>query len=357
MSGKFRVAIVFPADARQGTATRIEQSRFAGVATAFANAGIEVVGVPYADDFAARVRGQLLQADAALVWINPIFDGHDRSILNHLLIEVASAGVFVSAHPDVIAKMGTKEVLYRTRNMGWGSDTRWYPSLETMRGRLPLSLASGTARVLKRTHGQSGNGVWKVELAVPRGIGTPSAVSMDTDLRVRHAKRGSVETMMTLDEFLSQCAPYFSGNEAMVDQAYQPRLARGMVRCYLVCDRVAGFGEQLVNALHPGEPGSAPHEVPEPGPRLYFPPTRSDFQGLKTVLEREWVDQLCGTVGIEKSQLPALWDADFLYGEPDEGGADTYVLCEINVSSVHPFPDDALGPLVAEVLAKLDQRR
>ncbi|WP_425516044.1 hypothetical protein [Rhizobium laguerreae] len=34
-------------------------------------------------------------------------------------------------------------------------------------------------------------------------------------------------------------------------------------------------------------------------------------------------------------------DADFLYGPPDASGNDTYVLCEINVSSVFAVPDDA----------------
>lgn len=357
MADQHRVAIVFPADAGLGTSTRIEQSRFASVATALSNSDIEVVGVPYADEFAAHASGQLLQVDGVLVWINPITGGRDRTVLNQLLAEAASAGVFVSAHPDVIAKMGTKEVLYRTRHMGWGCDTRWYASLDAMRSQLPLSLGSSPARVLKRSRGQSGDGVWKVELADPRAIRAKSAITMDSGLRVRHAKRGSAETLMTVEEFASHCRPYFSSDEGMIDQAYQSRLPSGMVRCYLVRDRVAGFGEQLINALHPGNPGAASNEFPQPGPRLYFPPTRPDFQRLKSILEREWLDQLCSTVGIEKTQLPVLWDADFLYGEPDANGADTYVLCEINVSSVHPFPDDALAPLVAETLARLHQRR
>ena len=48
-----------------------------------------------------------------------------------------------------------------------------------------------------------------------------------------------------------------------------------------------------------------------------------------------------------------IWDSDFLYGPKDADGADTYVLCEINVSSVYPFPDDALGPLADAVRAQL----
>ena len=157
--------------------------------------------------------------------------------------------------------------------------------------------------------------------------------------------------------FMEQCEPYFAGGESMIDQIYQRRLPDGMVRCYLVGDRVAGFGEQLVNALYPAEPGASPHEAPQPGPRLYYPPTRPDFQRLKDMLEQEWLEQLCREVGLGKAQLPILWDADFMYGEKNNNGADTYVLCEINVSSVYPFPDAALAPLAAETLAQIGRRR
>ena len=44
---------------------------------------------------------------------------------------------------------------------------------------------------------------------------------------------------------------------------------------------------------------------------------------------------------VDDAALPALWDADFLYGPKDPSGDDSYVLCEINVSSVLPFPPEA----------------
>jgi hypothetical protein len=121
----------------------------------------------------------------------------------------------------------------------------------------------------------------------------------------------------------------------------------GMVRAYLVRDRVVGFGEQLVNALHPTQP---------PGPRLYYPATRSDFARLKDSIEKEWLGGLCAAVTLDPAQLPVIWDADFLYGPKTADGDDTYVLCEINVSSVYPFPDEALAPLASEVRARLDAR-
>src|SRR6476660_6244256 len=352
-----RVVIVFPADPEQRQKTRLEESRFARTAAALAEKGIAVEGAPYVADDVEGLRKQLLRVDGVLVWINPIVDGRDRTELNKVLADVAASGVFVSAHPDVIAKMGTKDVLFRTRTMGWGCDTRHYPTFAAMHRELPESLATGEARVLKQARGHSGDGVWKVELADHAGTSTATVVSPHAVVRVRHAKRASVETTMSLAAFIAQCEPYFSRGDGMIDQIYQQRLREGMVRCYLVRDRVAGFGEQLVNALYPAEPGAPANSAPLPGPRLYYPPTRADFQRLKDKLEREWLDQLCGIVGLEKTQLPILWDADFLYGEKDADGSNTYVLCEINVSSVYPFPDDALGPLAAETLWQLERRR
>ena len=177
-----RVAIVFPADAKQQLATSVEQSRFAGVVKALSAAGVEVVGAPYADQYVAAVRTDLLGVDAVLVWINPVQGGRDRSVLNAMLADVAAGGVFVSAHPEVIDKMGTKEVLYRTREMSWGCDTRLYPTVAAMREELPASLASGRPRVIKQVRGQSGDGVWKVELADPVGTAPPLLAS-DTPLR------------------------------------------------------------------------------------------------------------------------------------------------------------------------------
>jgi hypothetical protein len=347
---KHRVAILFPVDASGRSSTRLDATRYVAIGEALAMAGMEVEGAPYADEVVDDVRAQLARVDAVLVWVNPIVDGRDRSVLNAMLADVASKGVVVSTHPEIIDKMGTKEVLYQTRAMGWGCDTRLYRTPEVMRKELPASLASGGARVLKQIRGHSGEGIWKVELAVP----ATSSMSADTPLRIRHAKRGSVEERVSLGAFLARCQPYFEGAGGMIDQAYQPRLTDGMVRCYLVRDRVAGFGEQLVNALYPAAPGVAPNEMPQPGPRLYFPPSRSDFQPLKDKLEHKWLDEMCELLDIQKSQLPVLWDADFLYGPKDAAGHDTFVLCEINVSSVYPFPDDALVPLAAETLARIN---
>jgi hypothetical protein len=290
-----------------------------------------------------------MEVDGVLVWVNPIEGGRDRTVLDAMLREVAASGVFVSAHPDVILKLGTKEVLYRTRDLGWGCDTHLYATMDQMRRELPERLAAGEARVLKQYRGHSGDGVWKVALA-PSPSGEPL-------VHARHAKRGSVEERISLSEFFGRCEGYFAGDGRMIDQAYQARLPEGMIRCYLVHDMVAGFGHQAINALYPPAPGAPPASAPQPGPRLYHPPTMGEFQSLKHRLELEWMPAMQRLLGIDAVQLPVLWDCDFLLGPKTDAGGDTYVLCEINVSSVSPFPDSAVDLVAKAALAEAQARR
>ena len=81
-----------------------------------------------------------------------------------MLRNVASRGIWVSADPDVILKMGVKEVLHRTKHLGWGSDTHLYRTAAAFREAFPARLQSTGPRVLKQNRGNGGQGVWRVEL-------------------------------------------------------------------------------------------------------------------------------------------------------------------------------------------------
>jgi hypothetical protein len=342
-----RVALLWPGDREARNTATLEGSRFCGVAEALRALGVEVEPAVYGDAFVDEVREQLLGVDGTLVWVNPLEQGRDRSLLDTLLRQLSDDGVFVSAHPDTILKMGTKEVLFQTRNMSWGGDTHVYATMQDLREQLPLRLNEGKPRVLKQYRGNGGNGVWKVE-PHPKD---------PTLVRVRHALRGCVEQDVPLHEFLTRCEGYFLGSGRLIDQPYQERLTEGMIRCYLVQDEVVGFGHQAINALFPAPPGGTPGDAPQPGARLYYPPKTPDFQAIKRKMESEWLDALCQTLDIDTNLLPILWDADFLYGPKTPLGEDTYVLCEINVSSVYPFPVEALEPLAQATKQKLSSRR
>jgi hypothetical protein len=355
---RLRIAILYTGNDEARRNATSDNNRFADLFRAFAAKGIHAEPAVYHDDFCAEVREQLLQTDAVLVWVNPIEGGRDRSLLDSVLRDVEAAGVFVSARPDAIFKLGTKEVLYTTRNLGWGCDTYVYDNIEQMAHELPVRLAGGKARVLKQYRGNGGIGVWKVQLPIdPSGRASVRPPQPATVVRVRHAQRGCSEEEITLGEFFERCAQYFVANGRMIDQAYQERLPEGMIRCYLVHDKVVGFGHQAINALFPAPPGAAPIEAPQPGPRFYHPPGKPEFQAVKHKLESEWVPAARQLLNIDTASLPVLWDCDFLFGPKGEDGDDTYVLCEINVSSVAPYPDSAVSPIVDATAAQAGRAR
>ena len=226
--------------------------------------------------------------------------------------------------------MGVKEVLYRTKHLGWGTDTHLYCTAAEFRGGFPARLASGGARVLKQNRGNGGQGVWKVERQSGR---SPAAT-----VSVLEARRGSMPEEVALATFMARCENYFAANGCIVDQPFQPRLPDGMIRCYMGGDKVVGFGHQFIKALIP-PPSDGP--AAQPGPRIMHGPDAPAFQALRTRMETEWTPQMMQTLGIDTASLPIIWDADFLYGARTAAGEDTYVLCEINVSCVFAIPDEA----------------
>jgi hypothetical protein len=321
----------------------------------FAVRAVRAEPVVYAEEVAEAVRERLLRMDGVLVWVDPIVGGRERSALDELLREIAGRGVFVSAHPDVIQKMGTKDVLYRTREMPWGTDTHLYRNMDELRGQLPALLRRSGARVLKQNRGSGGNGVWKVELV------RDSAPVEEALVRVQHAQRGASVEEMRFADFLERCMAYFQafgGAGCVVDQPYAERLDEGMVRCYLVHDRVAGFGHHFVTALMPPAPGEK--GPPDPPARLYYGPAKPEFARIKVLLESGWIAQMQRLLDVSNELLPVVWDADFLLGPKDAAGEDTYVLCEVNVSGVFPIPDETVAPLaeaaVERTLAAMHRR-
>ncbi len=339
------VAILSRGDAGARRDATAQNSRFVRVFEALAASGIEARPVIYDESFADGVRDQLLAVDGVLVWVDPIHQGKTRAELDLLLCEVATQGPWVSAHPDVILKMGVKEVLYRTRHLGWGADTHRYDRAAAFRAQFPSRLRAGGPRVLKQNRGNGGQGVWKVE-ALP---------GLDAMVRVLHAQRGSLPEDMPLDAFIGRCEAYFGWGGCVIDQAFQPRLPEGMIRCYMSGSKVAGFGHQLIKALIPPPPEGPDSPQAQPGPRIMRGPNAPPFQALRRLMEDQWTPQMMETLDIGEPSLPVIWDADFLYGPRDTAGIDTYVLCEINASSCFAIPDEAPAAIARTVKHRLEQ--
>ncbi len=305
-----------------------EGSRLRLLFKALDEAGHSTELISYSDERRGEIEEQVKQLDVLLVWYNPIQNGRDRSLLNKLLEEVSDT-VFVSTHPRVIARLGTKQVLYYTREMSWGGDIHLYRNRKEIWEQLPKNLRKGP-RVLKQIRGNGGLGVWRVEL-----------LSTDDDPMVRtiHAARDSLEERIRLSEFVHKL-PFAH----VIDQPYIDPEPEGMTRVYMTRDRVIGFGHQHVTALvWPPEPDKPIY----PEPRVYFPKTEQRFTELRRQMEEVWIPELMNLLVIRREELPVLWDADFLVNKG-------YKLCEINVSSVYPYPESGNHDIV-ETIGEIEQ--
>jgi hypothetical protein len=344
------VAILWRGDREARRAATPLNNRFHRVFEELAAVGIAAEPAVYDEAMADEVRRQLSAVDGVLVWVDPIHGGKSRTELDALLRDVATRGPWVSAHPDVILKMGVKEVLYRTKHLGWGTDTHLYRTMAEFAAAFSSRLQSAGPRVIKRNRGNGGIGVWKVE-SVPQPAAKASLV------RVLEGRRGSLLEELPLAEFMTRCEPYFAADGCIIDQPFQPRLPDGMIRCYMGADKVVGFGHQFIKALIPPPPEGPDSPAAQPGPRIMHGADTEPFQALRAKMETEWTPQMMETLAIDAASLPIIWDADFLYGPRTRSGEDSYILCEINVSSVFAIPDQAPAAIARIALSRLRSAR
>jgi len=341
---KRKMAIVWRGDPAKPVARVPESSRLYPVALALEARDFAVEPVVYSEAASSAVRERLSACAGVLAWVDPLDAGRDRSDLDSILRHVAANGVWVGSHPDVILTMGTKEVLYRTRDVGWGGDTLLYATFADFARAFPARLRASGTRVLKRYRGNGGQGVWKVTWLANDRVSLQQATDRD----------GST-SQTSLAEFIANCEAYFAGEGRLIDQPFQPRIVEGMVRCYHCADEVIGFARQFAPGHAEGAPD--PNTFGLPAAKTMFPPTEAQFTRLRQNLERNWIPRMMTTLGLERSGLPVLWDADFLFGPKTVNGEDTYVLCEINASCITPFPPEAPAKIADHAACVLAMRQ
>ena len=146
--------------------------------------------------------------------------------------------------------------------------------------------------------------------------------------------------------------PFLNDGGVLIDQAYQPQSSEGMVRCYVCGHRVVGFGHNLITALMTPTAIDTTSSTPQPMGRAMFGPEVTRFAALRKAMEDRWIPEMQRLLSIADHDLPLLWDADFLFrlGEAISDGS--YALCEINASSVAPFPPSAVQPVAAAAIGR-----
>lgn len=345
-SGRVRVGVLWRGE--PGAQRPPEDRGLGSLFEALAALRVDIVPVTFGEERVEEVAAQLRRLDGVLVWVNPIQNGVNRQRVDELLRQVAATGVWVSAHPDVIRRMGTKEVLFDARHAGWGSDTDLYRSVDELAERLPARLARHGRLVLKQGRGNGGNGVWSIELMEPAA---PTTLRSPVRVQEARAKDGFVERL-SLGEFVQRCGSYFAWSGVLVDQEYQRRLADGLIRCYFSHGEVVGFRHQWPTGLLDADAAASIRDRP---PAAMEGPDAPAYELLRRRAEREWVPEMARVLGLDPPSLPVIWDADFLYGPKDADGEDGYTLCEINVSAVWPFPPMASTTIATNTLARVTE--
>ena len=320
------IGIVWRGDREARRAATPQNNRFHRVFEELAALGIQAEPAVYDEDI--RRRGARAapgrRRRAGLGRSDP--QGKTRAALDALLRDVAARGPWVSAHPDVILKMGVKEVLI-ARGISAGAPTR----ISIARRRrfamhFPPRLRSAGPRVLKQNRGNGGQGVWKVELVSDR----------------RRAQRRARAACAARQRAGGHAAGGFHGALRAVFR--RRRLHRRSAVSAAPARRHDPLlhgrrqGRRLRAPVHQGADPAAARRARIPRPRSPVrasctAPTRRRFRRSGEDGNRVDAADDAGCSGIDAASLPIIWDADFLYGPRTASGEDTYVLCEINVSS------------------------
>ncbi len=302
----------------------------------------QVRTLTYHDSSRAALHHEARACDAVLVWINPTEPGLDRAKLDTFLRVLAESGVLVSAHPDAILRLGTKDVLVTTQSLGWSVDAVAQRSVAEFQERFPAAVRRDGARVLKQYRGHSGEGVWKI-------------TALESDMfELRSAARGELPREMSESALVAYFADeVFARGSHLVDQRWVATMNRGMVRAYLCGTKVAGFGYQEIVALHPTAAGDD-FTRRQPSRRYYYTEDCFLFRRLRQRLEQQWLPALRNLMAMRADEFPLLWDTDFFLGDPPDS---EFLLCEINVSCVSPFPESAITHVIAELERRLPSSR
>lgn len=280
--------------------------------------------------------------DACIIRANPgqigAAGGSQKKFDDSMMV-LQAKGMKMWPSPDVMAKMGAKDALCKTKDMKFGLvDTFGYYSAEDMWRDFPKGIAY-QPRVVKQNRGSAGEGIWIVRLKDEskycKNFGDRVA-SSDEMLVLMEANDNHIEEH-TVGEFIEFCTKgrssksgewtsvgkgnYFEGGlEAgglMVDQRFLPGIDDGEAR--FMC-----IGTDLIRIEH--------YEYPEGVSGNYkqtiFPPDAPEWQELRKTLEVS-VPEVMDKLGLTMSQLPLLWAADFM---PISNHSFPFVLGEFNCS-------------------------
>ncbi|MEM1154392.1 MAG: Cj0069 family protein [Pseudomonadota bacterium] len=248
-------------------------------------------------------------------------------------------GAIVETRPEVMRVLSFKDLIYKLRDSPFSSEaTDFYPSLEAMRNRLPLSLMTGP-RVLKRNFTSTGVGVWKLELLKGEQIACTEAADNASQIFADFAALFRFLEPNFFGEIADKSS-YFAGREGLLDVPFLPGIRDGEVRVFFV-------HEDPVYVLHkkPQEDSfsaalfSGAHYTADERLSRWQPVIDFSLWGLRRIKEE-----------LHGLDLPVIWSMDSI-----PAGNDQYVLSDINAAAVgfsSPSIVDSISNRIAQKLCE-----
>lgn len=296
------------------------------------------------------LRGYIFRNACGLVIrVNPgTLSSGSQSKLDAMLVEFAASGILIMSHPDVQRRMGAKDALCKIKHLKCGmEDTEvFYDAVSFANGF--LKNIAYRPRVIKQNSGSQGEGIWICKLKSGnycKNYGDRIA-GLEEELILMEASDNHVE-YHTASEFIEFCinghteksgtwesthpGRYFEGGidagSMLVDQRFLPRVVEGEVRCVMV-------GKKLVEIVHkkPREGGYSA-TLKSGAVYSFYSAEEPIFANLVQQFQND-LPAIMSSLGVNNLQLPLLWAADFMYGDKDEDGKDTFYVGEFNCSCV-----------------------
>lgn len=268
------------------------------------------------------------KAEVILIWVNPIHRNIEEGSFENYICDMSDRGKYISSHPEVIKKLGTKIILHTMSGTSWSRDVYKHENFDHLNA-LKSRLDGQQIRVIKQSRGNDGLEVYKLE-KLP-----------DFNYQATEANSGKVIKNLHFEAFIQEVIHKISTENPIIEMRWNNCLTNGVVRCYFCGEKLVGFGYQEVNALYPEITGSYVKKQ-----RFYLTEKCGIFSGLKSEIEKSFMPEILSRTGLSTEQLPLIWDADFFINNLETGD---FELCEINASCVSPFPPSAIEYMVHKI--------
>lgn len=296
--------------------------------------GYKCVPIFYEDMNIEKVYNYCAQADGIIVRVSPgTYPGVSQRKLDNMIRDLANKDIAVMTHPDVDMAMNEADALVAIRDLTCGlPDTYAYYDVRTFQSQFPRTIAL-RPRVLKQSRGNDEEGVWVVKRKDGK-YGQPLLGS--SMLVLEEAASGRVKEQ-SLDEFMSSQAQFLDGGrgDMMIDQRFLPRIIEGEIRILMIGTEPA----QIIHKRIASDGGRASYAS--------YKPEDPEFALLMSNFTAD-LPRIMPSFRLSGQSLPLLWTADFILGDKNADGSDSYHIASLNCGCVGINKQLYLAPQVAD---------